>query len=164
MSEVDISREAVERQLSANIGTNGLAAKICRALLAEVERLRDRILEVSVNGYGWMALHDQLLGFIQKRPEFLKELLKDDPRGKFPSPRDVPDLVAERDQLRARIAELEADRRDAERYRWLRSESVSRRDEISPVLVTPWSFGENFPRQIDDAIDAAIAASKEGKT
>ena len=67
----------------------------------------------------------------------------------------------ELNQLRA---ELEAVRRDAERYRWLRENAVSypeRPDELE--LVAPVKFAEDFRQLTDSAIDAAMNAAQAVK-
>ena len=127
MTEVDISREAVERQLSANIGTNGLAAKICRALLAEVEGLHKE-------------LGSQKLGNVICNAE-------------------LQDVYDERDQLRARVAELEADRRDADPY-LLKLSEMLRGLGCHPAAIN-LTAGQLHAIA---ARVASIAASKEGKT
>lgn len=71
---------------------------------AEIERLRrekeqlllswnERCVEMSVNGHGWMEAHDQLLGFMQSRPELLAALTVSGPKIKYPSPADVPAIL-----------------------------------------------------------------------
>lgn len=45
--------------------------------------------------FEWMRAHDKLLSFIQARPEWLKELIDNDPRDKMPSPADLPNAIAE---------------------------------------------------------------------
>lgn len=71
---------------------------------AEIERLRrekeqlllswnERCVELSVNGHGWMEAHDQLLSFMQSRPELLAALTVGGPKIKYPSPADVPAIL-----------------------------------------------------------------------
>lgn len=64
-------------------------------------------------------------------------------------PQWVLDLAAERDKLRA---EVEALRKDAERYRWIKE---CDHEEVDIVI-------ENPSDDLDSAIDAAMAA-KEGE-
>lgn len=47
-------------------------------LRAEIERLRAELQDATRLSHEWMKKHDKLLGFIQKRPEVLKELIAAD--------------------------------------------------------------------------------------
>jgi hypothetical protein len=66
----------------------------------------------------------------------------------------IEELIAERDKLRAELAEL---RRDAERYRWLRDAedrsyvALAMENGSEPV----WISGD----ELDAAIDAAMATT-----
>ena len=50
----------------------------CEAAYEEIERLREQAVEDQRLSFSWMAKHDRLLGFIQKRPAMLKELIEED--------------------------------------------------------------------------------------
>lgn len=71
---------------------------------AEIERLRreveeanrfwnERCVQTSVNAHGWMQAHDQLLGFIQSRPDLLKVMMAEKFEIKYPAPADTPTLL-----------------------------------------------------------------------
>jgi len=62
------------------------------------------------------------------------------------------ELVKERDQLRAELAEV---KRDADRYRWIRDNH-----EVSAAAM--WIHGNVGPREWDVAIDAAMAGGENG--
>jgi len=73
-------------------------------------------------------------------------------------------IIAERDAARA---EAEALRKDAERYRWLRSDPM--RDGAAIVSVQLMDFNEDGPTDTYyahalDSLDAAIDAMREGGT
>ena len=66
---------------------------------------------------------------------------------------DYRDLCEERDQLRARVADLEAAAKDAARYRWLRDGNYDKDTEATHIAVNMFGF------EWDDAIDAAILSA-----
>ena len=90
------------------------AATIISKLQAEVERDKlywnGRCVDLQVNAHGWMNAHDQLLGFIQSRPELLKALIDEKFAIKYPSPADVPEILQRALAAESSVAELQAER------------------------------------------------------
>lgn len=76
-------------------------------------------------------------------------------------------LRAEPIYMRAAAPHLQADARDAQRYRWLRAQPIE--SDNSMFCITIWrkgtdGFGDDLRlEELDAAIDAAIAAAKEMK-
>jgi hypothetical protein len=64
------------------------------ALRAAEAGATERAAKIQMNAWGWMRCHDQLKAWIDKQPGLLKKLIEDGPRGKLPSPADLPDAVA----------------------------------------------------------------------
>jgi len=113
-----------------------------------------------VDDYGKRVVHDQECDCIDDR-EAKRRLSCIE--------QAITAIMQERDALKARVAELEGDvARDAARYRWLRMQDWF--DNTLCVLREPKNIftggiilGEDCPSggRLDNAIDAAIAASKE---
>jgi hypothetical protein len=87
------------------------AADVIERQAELIAALEQRSLENTMLAHGWMVAHDQLLGFIQERPDALRDLIANGPRRDYPSPADVPNALA-------RIAALEA-ALERIRERWL---------------------------------------------
>lgn len=133
---------------------------------AEIERLRrevrdanrhwnERCVELSVNAHGWMKAHDQLLGFIQSRPELLKVMMTEKPEIKYPSPADVPELVQR--ALSAESAVAAAWEEAAKIAEQVGNFGDYKREELTP------DFGQ--PRfDMMTAIASAIRAAVSKKT
>ncbi|MBV5269002.1 MAG: hypothetical protein JZU55_02625 [Afipia sp.] len=109
-----------KREILVRVGDALREAETAAARISELEaELREanrswneRCVTTSINAYGWMRAHDQLLGFMQSRPELSAALMVSGPNIKCPSPEDAPELLqralaAESDLARVR-GELDA--------------------------------------------------------
>ena len=69
------------------------------------------------------------------------------------------DVAGERAANSVLTAEIEAERKDAERYRWMRDGEM---DHTPSVRVREWrQIGSLYGDRLDAAIDAEMAANKE---
>lgn len=108
-SEIDDGMRAVWRQharAAAEIYETALAASQAEQIAGMEARnmqLGGHAADAWLYATAWMHLHDQLMGWIQERPEVFKDFWDSDPRGSLPSPERI---LEEKTSLAAQKREL----------------------------------------------------------
>jgi muramidase (phage lysozyme) len=70
--------ERLQKEWLSLYGVERMRFEAIQRMTAEIERLRDQMVDMQGETFAWMKKHNKLLAFIQARPAMLKELIEEE--------------------------------------------------------------------------------------